>query len=429
MTTRFDAKGNGAPSGYSNPTHAPDVVIPSCGIEDVDRAVFHLFDKELPLQVGDAEETKKPKVIFATGERWAIIKKKKEFRDRNNSLILPLITMGRTSVTQDVSSDITGRGINQQTGEIVVKRQLHEGDRSYQNLINKLFIKNSPDTAVSSVEATSGLRTRGDIGSLSLDPDVIDGVYLANKKHADNIWETITIPAPQFFTAKYEITFWAMYTSHVVQMLDGVMAAMLPQGRSFKVSNPINPSYWFIATIDSDFEPDNTFDAMQEQERIIRYNFTLSVPGYIIGTSAPGTPVPVRKQISSPKIDFATSLVDEGVNFDETLQGNDPFLGSDDPTLPFEHDLPSQLTNDEMRDTGHDRLEYGQGISSKDPAVLNLSRGQKLKTYQKLPVVGPDGVTRYRNVRVTTGPASSGETTYSAVDLTLSDVSLIVTKG
>ena len=132
--------------GYPTDQFSNDT-IPPVGLEDIDTAIFTLFDKELPLQVTDTESnngTKKVPVIFAGGEKWALLKRNKPLRDKNNTLILPLITIGRTNFVQNVSDDMNGRGINQKTGEIKIRRRLDPRDRSYQNLINKHNLSNIP---------------------------------------------------------------------------------------------------------------------------------------------------------------------------------------------------------------------------------------------------------------------------------------------
>ena len=148
MATRFKSNSSRnynqapLPTGYENVAGAPDIFIPSCSIEDVDVAIFNLFDKEISAQYGgiDGAEMKKVPVIFAAGEKWALLKKGRLLRDRNNTLLLPLITIMRTEINQNVSEDVAGRGINQQSGEIVVKRRLDKTDRNYQGLINKLLL-------------------------------------------------------------------------------------------------------------------------------------------------------------------------------------------------------------------------------------------------------------------------------------------------
>ena len=48
----------------------------------------------------------------------------------------------------------------------------------------------------------------------------------------------------------------------------------------------------------------NSFDNMTDDERIIKYSFTLTVPGYILNPDAPGLPNQLRSFISAPQIDF-----------------------------------------------------------------------------------------------------------------------------
>ena len=57
-------------TGYEGTNVPEDFSIPSCGIEDVDRAIFDLFDKKLKLEVQINEKTTKVPVVFAAGERF-----------------------------------------------------------------------------------------------------------------------------------------------------------------------------------------------------------------------------------------------------------------------------------------------------------------------------------------------------------------------
>jgi len=89
-------------SGYEGNNVSDDFSIPQFGIEDIDRAVFDLFDKDLSLEVRvDKKNTHVP-VIFATGERFALTRRKQPIRDRNNTLILPIISIKRGSMRKRV---------------------------------------------------------------------------------------------------------------------------------------------------------------------------------------------------------------------------------------------------------------------------------------------------------------------------------------
>ena len=52
-----------------------DFDIPSCTIEDVDRSIFSLFDKELPFSYKHKSGTRRAPVIFASGERFAVLRR------------------------------------------------------------------------------------------------------------------------------------------------------------------------------------------------------------------------------------------------------------------------------------------------------------------------------------------------------------------
>lgn len=339
MATRIYKSGDphGVPSGYNSKDIPNDIVIPSCGIEDVDTALFNLFNEEIGFSVRDNKSgnAKNIPVIFASGERWALVKRKLPLRDKSNSIILPLTTIRRLTVEQDTAADIAGRGMNQQTGEIVVKRRLAPNDPVYQNYINKLGIKNQVNIP-NSLDG-SGLETDREQGELANDSVVRDGGYLATQYDNGNIWEVITIPAPQFYHASYEITFWTQYTTHMNQLIEQLMSAYLPQGNCFKITTP--KGYWFVAKVEAnEFKNEDNSEDYGKDERIIRYSFTVTVPAYIIvGDELMGFPAATRKYVSAPIVSFQIGS-DEGeisVNGIPDDSAERRFEGSDDPTNPF----------------------------------------------------------------------------------------------
>lgn len=402
MSTRFKSNSKynygqtPLPTGYENTAGTPDLHIPSCGVEDVDIGIFNLFDKEIVAECGgtDGAELKKVPVIFAAGEKWALLKRGRALRDRNNTLLIPLITIMRSEINQNVSEDVTGRGINQQVGEFVIRRRLDKTDRSYQALINKIFLPNQ-DNISSTV--TGGMPSSGSPnGSLRNDKFVRDGAYLSpNLKN--NVYETIVVPTPQFYTAKYQITIWTQYTQHSNQIIEKIFSTFLPQGQSWRIDT--SKGYWFVAKlVDGSFATETNFDDMSQEERFIKHTFEVSIPAYFFASSAPGVPVPIKRYVSSPSIDF-TSGIDDPI--DPVQEADKYVLGSDDPTLPL--DLQNNDSNDQ-RSTGWTTKKVyriSQDINDPitqtvDPAAGSLPRSETIK------VVG-------RN--------SSGETVYSGASL------------
>lgn len=287
-------------SGYEGDSTSDTFLIPPVGIEDCDMALFRLFDKDIGFSIRIVEaankeiQIKKPYVIFATGERFAIAKKLRPPRDRNNTLMLPAISIRRTSIEQ-TSSDITGRGINQFTGNLIIKRRLAKEDRDYQNFINKLGFKNLQNS----------FSTERKTGEFQHELDVTDGGLLDSKTSLNNIWEIITAPQPQFFTATYEVVFWTSFTQHMNYLIETYISSFLPNDRIHKLVT--DKGYWFVAYTQDQFANQENIDDFTEDERILRYSFNVQVKGYIFAPQHPTNAVPIRRWISSPTVVFDVS--------------------------------------------------------------------------------------------------------------------------
>lgn len=286
-------------AGYEN---APslDFTIPPCGIEDIDVAIHRLFDQTLGFNIfmvtstRGPQQVKKPYVIFATGERFAVAKRLKPPRDKNKILILPAISIRRTSIEQ-TAEDITGRGMNQHTGTMTIKRRLSPEDRNYQNLVNKSGIKNMLSNLPQTLRETG--ENKGSI-------EIKQGGLLKSNLNNNNIYEIITIPQPQFFTAKYEIVFWTNYTQHMTYLIQTYMASFLPQFRGHKLET--DKGYWFLSQTEDSFSNGENIDQFEGDERLIKYTFTVNVKGYLLAPQTPTGQVPVRRWISCPNVVFET---------------------------------------------------------------------------------------------------------------------------
>lgn len=423
MTTRFNSRSQtrfgvtGLPSGYDS-VGSSTLTIPSVGLEDVDRSLFELFNKEISLQVSIDGATKRVPIIFAAGEKWASIKNSRSIRDSKGSLILPLIVIGRNTVQQLSNSDIAGRGINQQTGEIVVRRRLDSSDRGYQSLVNRLLVKHQQSLAVAPAEGEEGqLTTVRSIGDLSEDPVIQDGGLLVADR-TNNVYETIVVPAPQFYSAVYEVIVWTQYQQHMNQIIETLIASFLPQGNAWKLTTPAG--YWFIATVDNNtYSAETNFDDLSQHERLVKHKFTITVPAYVLASSSPGSPVPIKRYVSSPTISF-----DVGTGSDEELGGGliEPFLGSDDPTLPLD-DVKNRRPD--QRRTNGTRL-YSPG--DHDPALDSPPRGRQGARFKKVTGIDRHGRRITKLVRVSSLNPRSGETVF-APDASLGGIDIIIEDG
>jgi hypothetical protein len=377
--------------GYEGDNVPDEFYLPPCGIEDIDRAVVSLFKDEITFTVQEKNELKDVPVVYASGERFALVKRKKPLRDKNGTLILPIIAVARTGV--NIGEDISGygRGIGQDTGDLIIKRKLDKRDRNYQNLINKTGLKNQKNVGtydhltnrtttldktiysnLGTNKKTGRTRGLGFIGSV-LETDL-----------SKNIYEIIAIPFPEFFSATYEITFWTQYQTQMNQMLETLMSAYSGQGNQFKITT--DKGYWFSAFVQNELSADINKDDYTDAERIIRYNFQIITSGYLINPDNPGQRSGLRKFTSAPQISFgikeaSTQLIDGTT---KTFTGDDTKFA---------------LSDIEELDVG------GNEVISRNQETLLA------KTVERDPFSGNE-TTKY--VRVVSKNKKSGETVYNA---------------
>ena len=285
MATKYsiDNPNRYAPTGYEGNNEA-EYVIPSCGIEDVDKSVFNLFDKEMPLFYSHQGKRKKVPVIFASGERFAVLARKRPITDENGALILPLISISRTSI-----DNIPQKGIsnNQMFPNTIVKR-ISKKDLAFRQSSNVEGLNNSEDsTSISEPD-------------ISLKPRI-----------EKNIIETIEMPPVKYFSANYEISIWSSFTQQMNKLLEAIMNAYtLNPGQQFQLES--DKGYKFSGFIDSSFSQDANYSDFTDAERYIKYNLIMNATGYIIAPNIEGGKTALRSFLSAPKVSFevATNNID-----------------------------------------------------------------------------------------------------------------------
>lgn len=298
--------------GYEGFNVPNNFSFPSCGVEDVDRALFELFDKRLAFEVKVNEQTTKVPVVFAAGERFALTRRQKPIRDKNNALILPLIAIKRQNIGFKTESDAGGVPISfRQNADYIIRKRLDTTDRDYQNILNKLSIKNQDNVTSrknfinSDVSPGSGAFP-GTKTSRKNGPGLAFGSgrlgFALDNNIADNIFEIITIPYPIFIQLNYEVTFWTQYMTQMNQLLESILIKTDGQGREFQLVS--NKGFKFTAFLMGTMASNDNFENFTATERVIKYSFSIRVPAYILAPKHPGISTPYRVFHSAPDVVF-----------------------------------------------------------------------------------------------------------------------------
>lgn len=269
-----------------------DFYLPSCGIEDVDRAVYNLFNKDLPLFFKSNNGIERVPVNFPSGERAFI--RDNPYMDETGAIILPIISVLKSGIKHEATAG--GFGVGPGTGEIEISRRKFKDSIEYFNEKNKEGLTNQEN--VSSENKHFGISTRDYRSNIS-------DIYIQNELSSP-VTEIISIPSPRYFSATYEITFWTQYLQQMNSLLEAFLSSyVFNPVKSFKLES--EKGYWFVGFVE-DFNEDFNFDSMTDEERILKYTFNISVNAYIINPVFPGSQSTVRRTISVPKIHFDTKF-------------------------------------------------------------------------------------------------------------------------
>lgn len=383
MSTRYSKQqrdGFSIPLGHEGANVPVNIEMPSNTIEDVDKSVFELFDKHLPFQYDRSGTMTRVPVIFASGERFAVLRRRKPLRDKTGALILPIISVMRTNITQ--TSTIGGGTSEVETQ--VIRRKLSKEDALYQRLINSRKEQNSLDLAIDPDRPDGNSRLRSERREVIASNEGMQPVL------GKNVYEIYEIPPVKFFTATYEITFWTQYTQ---QMNDLLMATMsLYQNntqRTFRLQT--SKGYWFVAYIGEQMSNGDNFDGFADDERLIKYTFEMTVPSYLIGAEFPGAMKPIRRFLSAPEVSFASW-------YEDLDQERDTSMGIPSGN-PSDYIFSDMFTDQDGKPA---QSIPAQGIGIARRAFANANENSKVDGYalDRTASANARGETTYRGVQV-----------------------------
>jgi len=235
-----------------NPILREELLMPS-RIEDVDAAMLDYINNDLNISARTNKGWKKVSVIWVAAERAAQIKLNKDLRDTDGSIIYPLITLERNSITKD----LTNKGIifgkvpipqDAQRGSLTIARRIQPNKTSEfanadsQRLYNQINFKTQK----------------------------------ANKKI---VYETKTVPLPVYITVNYTVS---IVTEYQEQMND-IMSPFLTIGGHINYFQLKRNGHMYEGFIDSDFAANNTVNDLQDQERKYTTDINIRVLGYLMG--------------------------------------------------------------------------------------------------------------------------------------------------
>jgi hypothetical protein len=280
-------------------TTTEDFVLPSSTIKDIDKAIYNHFDESLNIFLKINKESKKVPVMFATGERWALVRKRKPLRDGDGRLILPLITVskGDTEKTEDM------HGIPGDFGELIIKRKIGADNPNYQNLINQTGLINQKNVHLSGSTESDQEGSRRTPPGKPFNGVLYKGKQINQSKlNPRNIYEIYSMGFPDFVTITYEVIVWTQYSTQNNTIVESVL-----RGCDWKNSIKLDTDkgYYYIAILEKNIVNQSNKDDFSDTERLVKSVFTVKVMAYIMGATDSES-VPITKMVNAPQLRFET---------------------------------------------------------------------------------------------------------------------------
>ena len=223
-------------------------------LKDVDTSVLNHVKNVMKPRVKEANETFKIPVYYGNEERWKAVRKRGVLRDKNNSLILPLIMLRRTEIArndlsgQSFPHDVRNKHIN------VVRNSSWSRDNQYDRFSVQQGIK--------------------------------------------PVFENIVTTMPNYTDVTYEFILWTNF----IEQMNPLVESFVDQSHT----------YWgggenkkFLCTIDS---VSDASEMNQDGERFIKSTFSVTTKAYLLPEYLNSVITEkvsnMKKQITPSKITF-----------------------------------------------------------------------------------------------------------------------------
>lgn len=265
-------------------------------LETIDYSIYDYMHEDLNFHVTTNKGFEKVPVIWVASERAFQIKNKKELRDDEGTIILPMITIERTSVVKDLTTRGAYYGdqfINkdEKGGGLVIGRRIQQKKTSEFNNAdqNRKYPTSDPATGPKFIRRSDNRKV---------------------------VYETISIPPIVYVDVTYKIVLRTEYQQQMNELVQvfatrpGTINSLL-----FKRDN-----HRYEAFVQGNFSQANNIASMGDEERRFETSIDIKVLGYLIGEG---------NNDDRPKFSVRENAVEVKIPRERTVFGDIPEYGGD----------------------------------------------------------------------------------------------------
>jgi hypothetical protein len=276
-------------------------------LETVDFAIYHWLRDQLDLHTTTQAGFEKVPVIWASAERAFQVKRDQEARDLDGTLILPLITIERTSVAKDPTRKGTAWAniprVNDEKGgspTITIARRIKQDKTA--NFANADSWRRVSNAARQSAGAHSRVNQRNFPKRDQFNRRV------ENQKV---VYETISVPMPVYLDITYSI----MIKTEYQQQMNDLMTPFMTTTGGINYFTIKHDGHRFESFIQPDFTQDNNLANLETEHRKYETKIDIRSLGYIIGEG---------KNQEQPKVVIRENAVEVKIPRERVIFGEIP---------------------------------------------------------------------------------------------------------
>jgi len=286
-------------TGVKDPSILKEIEVTPSTLETIDYAVYDYVNETLNLTTTTNKGFKKVPIIWVSTERAFQIKENRDLRDPEETLILPLITLARSSVSKDISKRIIPYAnvpvVNDaQGGTVTIARRINQKKTAeFQNNISRRKYNNGAVTG------------RG-LGQNTF-PGIVD---------EKTVFETITMPLPVWVSVSYEISIRTEYQ----QQMNDLTTPLLRQGGLNSMPRRLErDGHKYEAFINGSFANNSNISQLEMELRLYETSINMDVMGYLIGDGP---------NADRPKVVIRENAVEVKIPREHVILGDiDEYLG------------------------------------------------------------------------------------------------------
>ena len=262
-----------------------EILIPST-IENIDIALFNYINDTMSISCTTNKGFEKGPVIWASAERSYQIKHNKDLRDKNGTIILPVMVLERSSFEKSLTrkGTVFGGTPNPDSAITVARRIKQDKTQNFSNAEAKRRF-NDPNYPI---------------------------------KQGKVVYQTATIPLPTYLDISYTLSIRTEYQ----QQLNEAVVPFANLGKPVNYFLITRNKHRYEAFVDSNFSLETNILDLGEEERRYETKINIKVLGYVVGDD---------KNQKPPKIVYRENAVDVRIGRERTILGDEPWnIASED---------------------------------------------------------------------------------------------------